>query len=77
MSQSDHFRQAGLLEGIADTGQRRKLAGRAEAHLIAWTCSERPDSQARWSVRLLAEKLVEIGVVEQISHDTMRKTLKK
>lgn len=58
-------------------GQKRKLDGRAEAHLIALTCSERPDSQARWSVRLLAEKLVELGVVEHISHETVRQTLKK
>jgi transposase len=58
-------------------GQRRKLDGRAEAHLIALTCSQRPDSQARWSVRLLAEKLVELGVVEHISHETVRQTLKK
>lgn len=58
-------------------GQQRKLDGRAEAHLIALACSERPDSQARWSMRLLAEKLVELGVVEHISHETVRQTLKK
>lgn len=58
-------------------GQKRKLDGRGEAHLIALTCSQRPDSQARWSVRLLAEKLVEMGVVEHICHETVRQTLKK
>jgi transposase len=58
-------------------GQQRKLDGRAEAHLIALACSERPDGQARWSMRLLADKLVQLGVVEHISHETVRQTLKK
>ena len=58
-------------------GQTRKLDGRAEAHLIALTCSERPEGQARWSMRVLAEKLVELGLVEHISHETVRQTLKK
>ncbi len=59
-------------------GQQRKLDGRGEAQLIALACSERPDnSQARWSLRLLAEKLVAMGVVEHISHETVRQTMKK
>jgi transposase len=74
------FVEGGLERGLNEDprpGQRRKLDGRAEAHLIALTCSQRPDSQARWSVRLLAEKLVELGVVDHISHETVRQTLKK
>jgi transposase len=74
------FVEGGLERALnedARPGQKRKLDGRAEAHLIVLTCSERPDSQARWSVRLLAEKLVELGVVEHISHETVRQTLKK
>jgi len=74
------FVEGGLEQALneeARPGQQRKLDGRGEAHLIALTCSERPDSQARWSVRLLAEKLVELGVVEHISHETVRQTLKK
>jgi transposase len=74
------FVEGGLERALneeACPGQQRKLDGRGEAHLIALTCSERPDSQARWSVRLLAEKLVELGVVEHISHETVRQTLKK
>jgi transposase len=58
-------------------GQQRKLDGRGAAHLIALTGSQRPNSQARWRRRLLAEKLVELGVVEPISHETVRQTLKK
>jgi transposase len=74
------FVEGGLQRALnedARPGQQRKLDGRGEAHLIALTCSERPDSQARWSVRLLADKLVELGVVEHISHETVRQTLKK
>lgn len=74
------FVEGGLEKALnedARPGQQRKLDGRGEAHLIALTCSERPDGQARWSLRLLAEKLVELRVVEHISHETVRQTLKK
>ena len=74
------FVEGGLAKALnedARPGQARKLDGRGEAQLIALTCSERPDNQARWSVRLLADKLVELGVVEHISHETVRQTLKK
>jgi len=52
------------------------LEGRAEAHLIALACSEAPRGHNRWSLRLLADKAVELGIVEKVSHETMRKTLK-
>ena len=55
----------------------RKLDGEQEAHLIALTCGEPPAGYARWSMRLLAAKLVELEVVEAISHHTVRRTLKK
>lgn len=74
------FMEGGVERGLnedARPGQRRKLDGRAEAQLIALTCSERPDTQTRWSMRLLADKLVELGVVESISHETVRQALKK
>ena len=74
------FVEGGLKRALnedARPGQRRKLDGRAEAHLVALACSERPDSQARWSMRLLADKLVELGVVDSISHEAVRQTLKK
>lgn len=58
-------------------GQRRKLDGRAEATLIATACSEAPEGHARWTLRLLAGKLVQLQVVEAISHETVRRTLKK
>jgi transposase len=55
----------------------RKLDGEQEARLIAVACSAPPQGQARWSLRLLADKLVELEVVEAISHQTVRRTLKK
>ena len=58
-------------------GKRRKLDGRGEAHLIALACSEAPEGHARWTLRLLADGLVELGVVESISHEAVRQTLKK
>jgi transposase len=58
-------------------GQRRKLDGRAEAHLVATACSEAPEGHEHWTMRLLAGKLVELGIVESISHETVRLTLKK
>jgi len=55
----------------------RKIDGDIEAHLIALSCSEPPEGQARWTLRLLADKIVELGYVDRISHETVRKTLKK
>ena len=56
---------------------RRKLDGEGEAHLIALACSEAPQGHSRWSLRLLADRLVQLGVVESISHMTVSRTLKK
>jgi transposase len=58
-------------------GQRVKLDSRAEAHLIALACSTAPGGRDPWPLRLLADKLVELGVVESISPETIRQTLKK
>jgi transposase len=58
-------------------GQRRKLTGTQEAHLIAITCSKAPEGRARWTLRLLADQVVELGFVEAISHETVRQILKK
>jgi transposase len=55
----------------------RKLDGTTEAHLIALTCSPAPAGQARWSLRLLADQLVELEDVGSVSHETVRRTLKK
>jgi transposase len=55
----------------------RALDGEQEAHLIALSCSPCPEGQARWTLRLLANRMVELGYVEQVSHETVRRTLKK
>jgi transposase len=56
----------------------RKLDGKQEARLVALACSEPPKGQARWSLRLLADKMVELEIVEEdISYQTVRRTLKK
>lgn len=55
----------------------RKLDGEAEARLIAQACSKAPDGRARWTLHLLAERMVELKVVDSVSHETVRQTLKK
>jgi transposase len=55
----------------------RKLDGEQEARLVALAYSEPPEGQARWSLRLLADRMVELEVVEEISYQTVRRTLKK
>lgn len=56
---------------------RKKLDGEVEAHLIALTCSDPPDGHEKWSLRLLADRLVELGHIDSISHEAVRRTLKK
>lgn len=60
-----------------DRVYERRLDGRQEAHLIALACSASPDGHAQWSLRLLADELIRLEVVETISHETVRQTLKK
>ena len=55
----------------------RKLDGQGEAQLIALCCGDAPEGHARWTLRLLAGRLVELEVVESISHEAVRQTLKK
>ena len=55
----------------------RKLDGAGEARLIALACGEPPDGRARWTLRLLAGQMVELAIVDGISHETVRRTLKK
>jgi hypothetical protein len=56
---------------------RKKMDGDVEAHLVALACSEAPEGYRRWSLRLLAGKLVELGYVDSISHEAVRRALKK
>jgi transposase len=57
--------------------RRRVLDGRAEAHLVALSCSDPPEGRERWSLRLLADRMVELGHADELSYETVRRTLKK
>jgi hypothetical protein len=67
--------QEAILPAKASAMRKRRLDGRQEAYLIALACSQPPEGCVRWTVRLLAEELVELGYIETISHETVRKTL--
>jgi len=67
----------GALSEQSRPGAKRKLDGKAEATLVAWTCSAPPDDRSCWTMQLLADKLVELKVVDAISDETVRRTLKK
>lgn len=55
----------------------RCLDGEQEAHLVALSCSKAPQGKNRWTLRLLASKMVELNYVDQVSHETVRQFLKK
>ena len=70
--------EAALVRKKQDRPSReRKLDGAAEAHLIALACSAPPDGRDCWTMQLLAGKLVELRVVDAVSDETVRRTLKK
>lgn len=55
----------------------KKMDGRLEAHLIATACGAPPEGRSRWTLRLLGDQMVILGHVESLSHETVRRTLKK
>jgi hypothetical protein len=57
--------------------RQRALDGAAEARLVALACAAPPDGRARWTMRLLADKLVELEVVDAVSDETVRRAMKK
>jgi transposase len=75
------FLAAGLAAALqrkpAERQWERKLDGAQEAHLLALACSAAPEGRERWSLRLLAEKMVQLGHVEAVSYETIRRTLKR
>jgi transposase len=82
----ERVRQRLVEEGLASAlspyrgGKRiyeHKLDGAQEAHLIALACSAAPNGRARWTLRLLAQRMVELAYVDTLSHETVRQTLKK
>jgi hypothetical protein len=85
MSTVARVRQTAVQEGLSAAVQRklpkrvyaRTLDGAAEAHLVALACSTPPEGAGRWSLRLLADQMVELDYVDTVSHETVRQTLKK
>ncbi len=73
----DHGLEAALHRHRPCIARPRKLDGRAEAHLIALHCSPPPQGQARWTLRLLTERFVELDVSPPVSDETVRRTLKQ
>jgi len=75
------FVLGGLQESLTgkkrDRTYERKIDGDFEARLIAFSCSEPPKGYSRWSLRLLADKMVELHYIDAISHEAVRKVLKK
>lgn len=74
----EHSIEEALTGRIADRGHRPcALDGGQEARLIAMACGEPPDGRVKWTVRLLAEHLVELSIVDEISYSTVSRVLKK
>jgi len=81
----ERIRKQFVEEGLAAALERhrprrqyeRRLDGVREAHLVAVTCSEAPEGRERWTMQLLADKMVALGYVESLSRETVRRTLKK
>ena len=69
--------EAALLPRPSKRLYARKLDGRQEAKLIALACGKPPAGKRRWTLRLLANEMVELDVVDSLSHETVRQTLKK
>ena len=73
----EHGLQVALDKRKPDRQYITKVDGDLEAHLLALSCSKPPQGYARWSLRLLADKMVELTYVDSISHETVRRVLKK
>ncbi len=82
----EYLRQRFVEEGLEAALDRKKqirpsmevkLDGHKEAKLVAMCCSKPPEGRRRWTLRLLADRLVELEVVESVSHETVRRTLQK
>ena len=74
------FAEGGLERALNDLprpGRKPKLDGKQEAFLIALSCSDSPEGHETWTLRLLADRMVQMQVVEDVSHETIRQVLKK
>ncbi len=74
------FTQGGLDSALYEKprpGARRKFQIEQEAYVIALACTEPPEGRERWTLRLLTNKIVELGIVDKVGRETVRRTLKK
>ena len=74
------FVEEGLEAALSERmrpGRERVLDGKQEAYLVALACSKPPEGRASWTMQLLADRLVELQIVESISDETVRRTLKR
>ena len=74
------FHEGGLQAALYDKprpGAEPKFTGEVEAQLTVLACSDPPEGRARWTLRLLASQMIELGYVDYISHVTVRELLKK
>jgi len=81
----ERIRKQFVEDGLEETLQpkpstrvyERRLDGKAEAHLVAIACGAPPEGRSRWTLRLLGDRMVALGHVESVAHETVRRTLKK
>jgi len=76
----EKYSRFGLRQALAEkprSGHPPKLSGKGEALLTTIACSDAPEGRSRWTLRLLADKLVELKEVDSIAHETVRRVLKK
>jgi transposase len=69
--------EAALYRKPVTNAHRRKITGDEDAHLLALCCSQAPEGRGRWTLRMLADKMVAWDVIASVSHETIRRTLKK
>jgi transposase len=69
--------EATLNRKLPKTRKRRIIEGEEESYLIALTCSDSPQGQSKWTLRMLADKMIELEYVDSVSHETIRTALKK
>lgn len=74
------FVEEGLMVALSEqprAGRMQSLTGKQEAFIVALACSTPPEGRCRWTMQLLADRLIELQQVEDVSHDTVRRVLKK
>jgi len=74
------FVEEGLMVALSEqprAGRMQSLTGKPEAFIVALACSTPPEGRRRWTMQLLADRLIELQQVEDVSHDTVRRVLKK